>query len=164
MEKTEKVNRKNIKALSTPALSSSFRWLASRPFCSEKCSVLCCMCSIGATSHVWPDHLECGQRDCGAEVSVLFNFNVRGHMWPHVTVESAALNSWVSLFSDAQKPSQGGPVAFSICVAQERNLHDEFIVHSVQNRKSWWVIFMMNLGIIDNKLYETYPLLCISGY
>lgn len=50
-----------------------------------------------------------------------------------IIVESTALNNWVSLFLDAQKPSQENPVSFSICVAQESNFHDEFIVHSVQN-------------------------------
>ena len=128
------------------------------PFRSEKRSALCCLCGIGPPA-------TCDHRDWGNEVSGLLKFNVRGHTWRvAVTVESAALNSWVSLFSDAQKPSQGSPVAFSVCEAQERSFHDEFIVRQVQNRKSWWVISMMNLGIKDNKLYETYPLLGTSGY
>lgn len=156
MEKTESVGKHGSTVRSHIIQSS--RWPASALSVARNAqlSAVCAASGPPAT---------CDHRDWGNEVSGLLKFNVRGHTWRvAVTVESSALNSWVSLFSDAQKPSQGSPVAFSVCEAQERSFHDEFIVRQVQNRKSWWVISMMNLGIKDNKLYETYPLLGTSGY
>lgn len=89
------------------------------------------------------------------------NFNIHSHMWlVAVIVESTILCNWVSLFFDKEKPPQGNPEAFSMCVAQESNLFSWQIHCQLSSKYE----FMMNLSIKNKNLYQTYPLLCTNGY